>query len=246
MTAISPRILVVEDERSHQLLIEKSLTGFYKFDVAVSVQQARDLILAHHYDLFLLDILLPDGTGFEVLNDLRRTEKHHLTPVIFLTVKEDLKSKLTGFSLGADDYMIKPPESLELRARIDARLRVAGEMRDFRVHSRPDPAVQFGPITLDTVRLAAVINDSGKQEVLELTPLEFRLLLFFVQNSDRCLSRQQILKDVWGNETHVLERSVDSTVATLRRKLGHHGKMLKSVHRVGYQLRPLAAKKSAA
>src|SRR5690606_23802957 len=132
-----PKILVVEDERSHQLIIEKSLLGFYDFQIASSASEAKQLLADNTYDLFLLDIMLPDGSGFEVLNELRKSERHQLSPVIFLTGRDDLQSKLTSFSLGADDYMINTPEPLELRARIDARLRVIGDLKELNDKSRP-------------------------------------------------------------------------------------------------------------
>ena len=236
-----PQILVVEDERSHQLIIQKSLTSFYEFDVATSVAEAKQKTTSKNYDLILLDIVLPDGTGFEILNDLRQGEHHHLTPVIFLTVREDLKSKLTGFSLGADDYMIKPPEPLELRARIDAKLRAVSDLRE---HSGP-ATVEIGDMTLDTERLAVLVKENGQAKALDLTPLEFRLLLFFARHPHESLSRQTILLGVWGENTHVLDRSVDSYVATLRRKLGIRGAVIKSVHKVGYRLNTAYLKKTA-
>ncbi|MGE0764401.1 MAG: response regulator transcription factor [Bdellovibrionales bacterium] len=241
MAAKTPQILVVEDERSHQLIIQKSLAGFYEFELAENVQQAQAKTNQKTYDLILLDIVLPDGTGFEVLNHLRKGDRHHLTPVIFLTVREDLKSKLTGFSLGADDYMVKPPEPLELRARIDAKLRVINELKDV----SKQPSVQIADMTLDTERLAVLVQDDGKSTMLDLTPLEFRLLLFFAKHPNEAMSRQTILLGVWGSNTHVLDRSVDSYVATLRRKLGTRGNLIKSVHKVGYRLNPNYTKKTA-
>lgn len=241
MRARLPRLLVVEDERAHQLIIEKSLKGFYEFEIASSLKEAREMISSQAYDLFLLDIVLPDGTGFEVLSELRKSKPHQMTPVIFLTVREDLKSKLIGFSLGADDYMTKPPEPLELRARIDTRLRVVGDIQVLTNKT----VMRVGDMKLDTERLAVIIEEGGQEVPLDLTPLEFRLLLFFVRNPDEPLSRQKILQGVWGDHTHVLDRSVDSYVATLRRKLGPRSNVIKSVHKVGYRLNPGFVKKAA-
>ncbi len=242
MTPKSPRILVVEDERAHQLIIEKSLTGFYEYQLATSAAEAKQILSEGTFDLFILDIMLPDGNGFEVLNELRKCERHQLAPVIFLTGREDLKSKLTSFSLGADDYIIKPPEPLELRARIDARLRVIGDLQGLTAKGAP---VRVADLKLDTERLAVVVEEGGQETSLDLTPLEFRLLLFFVRHPNEALSRQKILEGVWGTQTHVLDRSVDSYVATLRRKLGPRSNLIKSVHKVGYRLNPNFVKKSA-
>jgi DNA-binding response OmpR family regulator len=226
-----PKILIVEDEKAHQLIIQKCLSGFYDFVIASSVAEAREKIRSDRFELFLLDIMLGDGTGFDVLNDLRGLDKFRLTPVIFLTVREDLKSKLMGFSLGGDDYVIKPAEPLELRARIDAKLRKMSQVQD----QATQAVISLGELVLDTERQAVWVMQGDQKIALDLTPLEFRLLLFFGRNANEPLSRQKILNHVWGDTTHVLDRSVDSYVAALRRKLGTQGKCIKSVHGVGYR-----------
>jgi DNA-binding response OmpR family regulator len=234
-----PRLLVLEDERSHQLIIMKCLEGFYQVRVAGSIQEALAAIdVDSNIDLFLLDVMLPDGTGFDFLNEVRRREGHRLTPVIFLTVKDDTRSKLTGFSLGADDYVIKPAEPLELRARIDAKLRKMKEMRE--TSGAPlNGLIRLPGMTLDPGRQAVWLEMGETRQALELTSLEFRLLHFFVRHASQGLTRKKILSEVWGDNTHVLERSVDSYVATLRKKLGPVGEVIKSVHGVGYKFVPL-------
>ena len=229
-----PKVLVVEDEKSHQLIIQKSLSGFYDFMMASSVAEARILINANQFDVFLLDIMLGDGTGFDLLNELRNHDRHKLAPVLFLTVREDVKSKLMGFSLGGDDYIIKPAEPLELRARIDAKLRKLSEVRE----SATQPLMALGDLVLDPERQAVWIDHGDSKTALDLTPLEFRLLLHMGRNANEPLSREKILNHVWGDTTHVLDRSVDSYVAALRRKLGPFGKCIKSVHGVGYRFVP--------
>lgn len=226
------RILVVEDERAHQLIIEKSLSGYYHFVIADSLKRARAEISTQPYDLFLLDIVLNDGTGFDLLDGLRSQPQHQLTPVIFLTVREDLESKLKGFSLGADDYVIKPADPLELRARIDAKLTKMMQMREQSLQMAP---LELGNLRLDPERQAVWMLEGDQQIALDLTSLEFRLLLCLGRNSPEILTRQKILNQVWGDNTHVLDRTVDSYVAALRRKLGGYGKCIKSIHGVGYR-----------
>jgi two-component system phosphate regulon response regulator PhoB len=235
-------VLVVEDEKSHQLIIQKSLTGFYDFVIASSAAEARNHLRNGHFDVFLLDIMLGDGTGFEVLNEIRAYENFRVTPVLFLTVREDIKSKLLGFSLGGDDYIIKPAEPLELRARIDAKLRKLNEVKS----QASQPLMHLGELVLDPERQAVWVNEQdGKNTAFDLTPLEFRLLLYMGRNANEPLTREKILAHVWGDSTHVLNRSVDSYVAALRRKLGTFGKCIKSVHGVGYRFVPADVRKSA-
>lgn len=242
MSDIRPKILVVEDEKSHQLIIQKSLTGFYDFVIASSAAEARVHLRAGHFDVFLLDIMLGDGTGFEVLNEIRAYENFRVTPVLLLTVREDIKSKLLGFSMGGDDYIIKPAEPLELRARIDAKLRKLNEVKTQVSQS----LMHLGELVLDPERQAVwVAGQGGHNTALDLTPLEFRLLFYMGRNANEPLTREKILSHVWGDSTHVLNRSVDSYVAALRRKLGTYGKCIKSVHGVGYRFVPMAPRKSA-
>lgn len=236
-----PKVLVVEDEKSHQLIIQKSLTGFYDFTIASSVAEARALIGSNIFDVVLLDIMLSDGTGFDILADLRAHEHYKLTPVLFLTVREDIKSKLLSFSLGGDDYIIKPAEPLELRARIDVKLRKLSEVRE----QTAQPLMELGDLVLDPERQAVWVDNGLSKSALDLTPLEFRLLLHMGRNANEPLSREKILNHVWGDATHVLNRSVDSYVAALRRKLGPFGKCIKSVHGVGYRFVPQAPTKKA-
>lgn len=238
MSNAQPKLLIVEDERPHQLIVAKSLTGFYDFEFASTAAEAVSKASQNPYDLILLDIMLPDGTGFEVLNKIRLCEAHRLTPVIFLTVREDIKSKLMGFSLGGDDYLTKPAEPLELRARIDAKLRKMHELKDGMTSSE----ITAADMTLDTERQAVWVNEPQGRVALDLTPLEFRLLLFLVRHPEQALERAAILNAVWGDSTHVLDRSVDSYIAALRRKLGARGKMIRSVHGLGYQFVAKAAK----
>jgi two-component system, OmpR family, response regulator ResD len=232
MNTSLPRVLLVEDERAHQLIIQKSLSGFYHIEMAVDVASAHKALASGNYDLFLLDIMLPDGTGFDVLSELRKNEKHRLTPVIFLTVREDLKAKLMGFSLGADDYVVKPAEPLELRARIDAKLRKMHELGG----AQSATFIHIGDMVIDLNRQVVQVSENNQMQTLDLTPLEFKLLLFFARHAGQAMSRAKILEAVWGNSTHVLDRSVDSYVAALRRKLGRRAALIKSVHGVGYRL----------
>lgn len=234
MSPKAPKILLVEDEKSHQLIIKKSLEGFYELDIASSITEAEQLTRKFHYDVFLLDIMLPDGSGFDLISNIRKEEKNRLTPVLFLTVREDLKSKLLGFSLGADDYLIKPAEPLELRARIDAKIRKINEILEVSQAN----LIQVDELVLDLDKQSVWLLESGQKKELDLTRLEFKLFLFFVKNPNSVFSRSDILKAVWGEQTHVLDRSVDSYVAALRRKLGAKSTILKSVHDVGYRLEP--------
>lgn len=225
------RILVVEDEKSHQLIIKKALDHQYDIDFASSYGEGLAKINSQkNYDLVLLDVLLPDGDGFELCAQMKMKERYSNTAVIFLSSKEEVKSKVLGFSLGADDYIVKPCDPLELRARVDSRIKKNKDLKQG-ANSLIEGDLYF---ELDK-QMVSVKDGQGPSSSVDLTPLEFRLLYYLAKNKDIVMSRNQILEGVWGQGTHVLDRSVDTYIASLRRKLKLRGTYIRSIHGVGYK-----------
>lgn len=227
--SLMAKILVVEDEKAHQLIIRKALDGRHEVVVADGFQHALDLLPQSNWGLFLLDIMLPDGDGFDLCSRLRADRKFDRTPVMFLTSKQNVESKVLGFRLGADDYIVKPCDPAELNARIEARLRNASKSLETMNFTEGDLTFQF-----DRQKVVALEGENSECH-LDLTPLEFKLLYFLASHRDHAFSREQIIKEVWGEGTNVLERSVDTYVAALRRKLDTRGQYIRSVHGVGYK-----------
>ncbi|MEZ4873185.1 MAG: response regulator transcription factor [Bdellovibrionales bacterium] len=223
------KLLLVEDELSHQLIIRKALGPFYDVDVAGTMQEALDKIGSQSYDLFILDIMLPDGDGYDLCSQIKMDQRFEHRPIVFLTSKEDVNAKVLGFSLGADDYIVKPCEPIELKARIDSKL------KRHKIYEKAGETFCQGVLHFELDRQSIYTeNDSGKNWI-ELTPLEFKLAYYLAKNVEQVMSRAQILGAVWGDTTNVLERSVDTYVAALRKKLGPYGSCIKSVHGVGYK-----------
>jgi DNA-binding response OmpR family regulator len=166
-----------------------------------AVRRARE----RAFDLILLDVMLPGKDGFHVCRELRRGGL--MTPIILLTARAQEAEKVLGLQLGADDYVTKPFSPLELRARIEAVLRRA------RV-PKPAETITFGDATLDLARCE--LRRAG--QVVEMTPVEFKLLAAFVRHRGRVLTRQQLLDEVWG-DTHTGDRVIDTHVANLRKKI---------------------------
>lgn len=236
------RILVVEDEKSHQLLISSALGSQFEIGLCASLYEAVNRLKQESFDLFLLDVMLPDGTGFDLCQKIRTEARYKFTPIIFLTSKQDVDSKVHGFALGGDDYVVKPCEPKELCARVQARIQ-----REVDRESQPE-VVHAHDLSLDLEKQRVkIVEGQEAGTTFDLTPLEFKLLLFLVRNEDRPVDRPTILANVWGQQTHVLERSVDTYVAALRRKLGTRGKYIRSVHGMGYRFSPGAvmSKKAA-
>lgn len=202
------RILIVEDEPSIALALEDDLRREgYDVDLVMDGEQASRRGLNPQYDLILLDVMLPKRDGFEVCRHLR--SEGVKTPILMLTARGQESEKVIGLELGADDYVTKPYGPRELRARVKALLRRAGQP------DGPLPLYRFGEFELDTARCE--LRRQGA--VVELKPLEYRLLAHFLSREGRVLSRQQILDGVWGPDTHVTDRVVDNQVTHLRKKV---------------------------
>jgi DNA-binding response OmpR family regulator len=199
-------ILIAEDERPIALGLEEDLTlEGYAVEVVANGQAAVDRAKDGSVDLILLDVMLPKKDGFQVCRELRRLGV--ATPIILLTARAQEAEKVLGLQLGADDYVTKPFSPLELRARIEAVLRRARS-------TIAAESVRFGDAVLDLKRCE--LTRDGR--LVEITPVEFKLLAAFARNRGRVLSRAQLLDQVWG-DVHTGDRVVDTHVANLRKKI---------------------------
>lgn len=219
------RILIVEDEPSIALALEDDLRREgYAVDVAMDGEEACRRGETGRYDLILLDVMLPRKDGFEVCRHLR--SEGVKTPILMLTARGQESDKVIGLETGADDYVTKPYGPRELRARVKALLRRAGEAGQ--------PVQRFGDFELDTGRCE--LKRGG--EVIELKPLEYRLLAYFLKHQGRVHSRQQLLDGVWGEDMHITDRVVDNQVTSLRKKIETDPaspRFLLSVRGMGYR-----------
>ena len=213
------KILIVEDEKPISKLIEMSLTSAgYACTCVYDGMAAADLLEEHRYDLVLLDIMLPGASGYEPMDYIRPMD----IPVIFLTAKTSVADRVKGLRLGADDYLGKPFEIIELLARVESVLR--------RYH-KTEEVLEAGDLVIDVV--SRVVKKNG--EVVNLTKKEFDLLVMFVQNRNIALFREKIYEHVWESEYTGDSRTVDLHVQRLRRKVGWEDK-IKPVYKVGYRL----------
>ena len=218
------RILIVDDEEDLCEILQYNLGNEgYTIDIAHSAEDALKKPL-HDYDLLLLDVMMGPMSGFKFADKLRK-ELHNSVPIIFLTAKETENDILTGFSLGADDYISKPFSVNQLTARVKAVLkRSRGEK------AKSQAIMRFNEIELDTIRKRLIIND-GK---VDLTKKEYEILKTLLENQAKVFSRDDLLLRVWGNDVVVTERTVDVNITRLRTKLGKYGKYLKNKTGYGY------------
>lgn len=218
------RILVVDDEEDLCEILKFNLENEgYEVDTANSAEEALKLDLSK-YDLLLLDVMMGEISGFRMANMLKKDKKTANIPVIFVTAKDTENDTLTGFNIGADDYISKPFSLREVSARVKAVLRRTTKGDDERL---PDRLV-YRSLVVDVVRKKASID--GQEAAL--TKKEFEILLLLLQNRGRVFSREDILSRVWSDDVYVLDRTIDVNITRLRKKLGPYGKRI--VTRLGY------------
>lgn len=219
------RVLVVEDCADQQELVARALGDEYRLAQSASLREARRALEREVPDLVLLDVSLPDGSGYRFCCELRDDPRTRALPVIFLTGRGEAVDKAMAFSLGADDYVEKPFHPLELRARMQARLR-----------PRDSGVLRAGALEIHPGAYRAFAVERGVRRELDLTPREFRILHLLASHPDRVFSRGQLLAAVWG-DTQVTERTVDTHISNLRSKLGAAGRGLETLRGAGYRLR---------
>lgn len=216
------RILAVDDEDDILEILSFNLTGEgYVVDTATSAEEAMRKNL-FSYDLFILDVMMGAMSGFRLAEKIRK-ELNLTTPVIFLTARDTDNDKITGFNLGADDYMAKPFSVRELMARVRAIIRRSSP-------SQVKTETTSGDFIIDTDN-KQIVSD-GK--ALELTRKEYDVLALFLRNTGKLFPRTEILTRVWGNDVIVIDRTVDVTIARIRRKMGRKGGMIKNKSGYGY------------
>jgi two-component system, OmpR family, alkaline phosphatase synthesis response regulator PhoP len=221
------RILLVEDEPGLVLTLSDRLAREgYAVDSAIDGETGLARAAGEAFDLILLDVMLPKLGGFDVLKDLRK--KNVDTPVIMLTARGQVVDKVVGLKLGADDYVTKPFEMVELLARIEAKLRRAPLV------PHPSEGFQFDGVRVD-FRRAEVTRDGAP---IELSAREFQLLRYFVEHRGATLTREELLNEVWGYNAMPSTRTVDVHVAWLRQKIEpnpRHPQFILTVHGMGYK-----------
>lgn len=212
-------ILIIEDDVNIAKMIKATLSivnynGFCCYNGKDGVEKA----MKNEYNLILLDVMLPEMNGFEVMENIRSCG----TPVIFLTAVQDVADKVKGLRLGAEDYIVKPFEALELLARIDVVLR--------RSHKTQNK-LNYYDISVDIEK--HVITKAGKP--IQFTPKEFDVFVYFLQHQDIAISRERLLSNIWGYEFEGESRTVDIHVQQVRRKIGLQNKLI-TIPKLGYRL----------
>jgi len=226
------KILCVEDNiefflylgsvlKEHTLTQATNLNNAFKL-----VQNGRE-----SFDLILLDVSLPDGNGIKAISTLKESFPLKNIPIIILSADGDVLSKVAAFGLGADDYVQKPPNSSELKARIEARLR--GSLSE----QKDKAQVQVGDLVIDSDRMCVELTSlkTGKT-LIELTPSEFKLLKLLCARPGQVFTRDHLIDQVWGISKHITQRTVDAHISHLRKKLVQSSVQIETILSVGYKI----------
>ncbi|MDW8350214.1 MAG: response regulator transcription factor [Verrucomicrobiae bacterium] len=222
---MSHKILLVDDEADVLDMLSLALTNEGYDTIKVNNgAEALQTLKEKKIDLIILDIMMPGMSGTEVCKQIRKHPQLEHIPIIILTAKSSEIDRVLGLELGADDYVIKPFSPRELVLRVKSILR--------RGQGIPHAVLQCGPITIDRVKHTAHINKTP----LTLTATEFSLLATLVERKGTVLSREILLNDVWGYETIIDTRTVDTHMRRLREKLGKYAEMIETIRGVGYRL----------
>lgn len=222
------QILIVEDSIDIQEVLTLLLEPIANLHKVSSVKAALDILENHSFDLILMDVMLDDGDGFNLVAQIRQRPQGNNVPVIFLTSKSDITDKITGFQLGAEDYIVKPFDPREIRLRIESRLKKITSVKTIETMVK-------GNLKLDIpLQKAYLIRDNLE---LGLTPLQFKILFYLMSHESKVISRDELISVIWGKDIHI-GRSIDTHVNSLRRKLGENAKCIQAVYGAGYVFRP--------
>ena len=221
----SYRILVVDDEEDLCEILQFNLeTEGYQVDVAYSAEEAlkKDM---NNYSLLLLDVMMGEISGFRLARILSENPKTATIPIIFLTAKDSETDRLTGFNIGADDYISKPFSIREVLARVKAVIR---RVENKKLVEAPVLRLSYEALEMDLANKKVLLNGAE----IAFTKKEFEILKLFLENKNRVFSRDEMLSRVWSDEVIVLDRTIDVNITRLRKKIGQYGKNI--VTRLGY------------
>ncbi len=220
------KILVVEDDKNILKLIKYNLEkeGFKVF-TAITGEDGLELINQEEISLAILDLMLPKMNGLDLCRKIKQDELNSAIPVMIVTAKGEEVDRIVGFELGADDYLVKPFSVRELVLRVKAILRRKPKEK------KPAGKINIGKIKLDSQKFK--VSRDGKN--IKLTPMEFKLLQVLMSESEKVLSRENLLSQVWGFDSAITSRTVDTHIKSLRQKLGQEGKRIETIRGFGYK-----------
>lgn len=220
--------LILEDSKSTQKLLEKTLTPEFHSTSCETLAEAMFELARETFDLIIIDIDLPDGLGFDLVQSIKKNDNNKNAPFIFLTSRTDIEDRLRAFDLGAIDYITKPFHRDEVKARALLRTGSSKEKK----HALK--ALKRKGINIDLEQQSVHVDSPPEgSEKLDLTPIEFKCLYALMKEPGKAISREELIKVVWG-DVHLDPRGIDTHISHLRKKLGVKSNLITSVYGKGY------------
>lgn len=217
------KVLFVDDSDVMQALVQSVIGSICDLNFASNLKDAYSTLLIEDYSLLLLDVILPDGDGFDFCQRLRQNSIFMSLPIIFLTGKNEIIDRVRGFDIGADDYVVKPIEPNEFKARVMSKLNRGHYSKDSSVFTKAS-------FKINMISQKAYVSDLD----LGLTPIEFKIFSLLFKNEGQVYSRSDLKKYVWGPSIHLTDHTIDTHISSLRKKMAHFSSCLKSVVKTGY------------
>jgi DNA-binding response OmpR family regulator len=227
ITAMKNKILCIEDNPTIQTLVQLSLQE-YDVTCAASLHEAETQLLSHTYAALLIDIQLPDGDGLRFLAQLSQKPHFKNIPILIFSNYSEISNKVAAFTLGADDFIAKPFDPIELNIRITAKIRKKNS------ESEQQKTRSLGDLLIDFDRQKVFLLNSSQELDLELTSIEIKILALLTKRLEQVYSREQILQSVWGS-TSISDRTIDSHVAHLRQKIKNSQLQIETAKSFGYR-----------
>lgn len=225
------RLLLIEDTKDSTALVTSAGEAQFVVTRVTDARTVFSVVSEQKIDLILLDIAMSEGDGFELLIEIKNFKASKDIPVVILSERATVEDKVKGLSLGAEDYIVVPFEPHEFKARLESRIRFFRTSKESSTKK-----LKKGRLELDSsMGRCFCLNEDGVKQEISLTPHEFRLLSLFIQSDGTILSRNELMKNIWGENTFVLPRTVDRHVSSLRSKIDPRCGHLDAVHGVGYR-----------
>lgn len=224
-------VLLVESDLDVCRQVTQALDDVLDLTCVDTAKAALSALVGKSFSLLLLDVILPDISGIEFCKNLREQEEHYDLPIFFLTYQTEITDKVRSFEAGADDYILKPVDPAELRAR------VLGQIRR-RTNSYSQIRVDNYRVDFTQHKIFEVAADNS-ESALALTPLEFKIFSHFLKNPTKIFTRSELLRLFWGNNVFLSKNTVDTHISSLRKKLGAGSAAIKSIFKQGYTYSPI-------
>jgi DNA-binding response OmpR family regulator len=226
------KILVIEDTPECQLILQNILKD-YKTVGCASIDEATKALKYGPYAGIVLDIELPDGDGLRFLTEIPETQKHQ-SAIFIISSKTALANKAMAFTYGADDFIAKPFDPIELKLRIDAKIRKISEQQNQSANFKVED------LTVNVAEQKLYLDKAGEQSQISFTSLEFRIFVLLSKHKNKVISREEIINHIWGGKVYITDRTVDAHIAHIRKKIQPSRVKIETIFGTGYKLTAFA------